>query len=49
MVFQHNDKFLTLKELNERLQVGFRKPLEPSQECRVENRVLFKVLAEISN
>lgn len=48
MVFQHNKKQLTLIELNEKLRFGFRKALKPFQECRVENRILFEVLAEIS-
>lgn len=47
MVFQHNKKRLTMSELDQKLRCGFRKASEPAQECRVENHVLFNVLAEI--
>ena len=48
MVSRYNKKRLSEAELNQRLRCGFRQALEPSQGCRVENYVLFNVLAEIS-
>lgn len=48
MIFRHNRKGLSLAELQKRLRPGMRPPSEGSKECRIEESVLFRVLADIA-
>lgn len=48
LVFRHNRKGLTMAELQQRLEPGMRSATGGCGECRVDDNVLFKVLAEIS-
>ena len=47
-IFRHNRKGLPIAELQKQLKPGMRAPSGASGECRIEDSVLFKVLAEIS-
>lgn len=48
MIFRHNRKGLSMAELQRRLKPGIIIPSDTSEECRVENSVMFRVLADIS-
>lgn len=48
LIFRHNRKGLSMAELQKTLQPGMRTPSGTSEECRIEDSVLFKVLAYIS-
>ncbi|KAK9371666.1 uncharacterized protein V1513DRAFT_428324 [Lipomyces chichibuensis] len=48
MIVHHNRKGYSQMELDIRLRRGFRKGHTPSDGCRVDSKVLFTVLAEIS-
>lgn len=48
MIFRHNRKGLSLAELQKKLRPGMRSPSDDSTECRVDESVLFKVLADIA-
>lgn len=47
MVMKHNKKQYNEAELNIKLCKGFRSAQTPLEGCRVENKILFSVLAEI--
>lgn len=47
LVMQHNKKRLTTTQLDDRLRVGYRGASNPAQGCRIQNNVLFSVLADI--
>lgn len=48
LIFRYNRKGLPMVELQKRLKPGMRAPTGVSAECRIEDDVLFQVLAEIS-
>lgn len=48
LITKNNLKGFSAAELDIKLRVGYRKALMPSEGCRVDNKVLFSVLAEIS-
>lgn len=48
MVIQHNKRGLSTTELESRLQAGYRSSEVSNEDCRILNRVLFSVLAEIT-
>lgn len=48
MIFQHNARGYTTAELESKLVSGYREGLTINESCRVLNKVLFAVLAEIS-
>lgn len=48
LVFRYNRKGLSMAALQSQLKAGMRAPCGTSGECRVENSVLFRVLANIS-
>ena len=48
LVFRHNRKGLSMAILQTQLKPGMRAPSGASGECRIEDSVLFKVLADIS-
>lgn len=48
LIFRHNRKGLSMAALQEKLRPGMKAASESSGECRIEDSVLFQVLAEIS-
>jgi hypothetical protein len=48
LIFQYNYKGLSMAKLQTQLKPGMRAPSGASGECRIEDSVLFKVLADIS-
>lgn len=48
LIFRHNRKGLSMAELQKQLKPGMRAALGASGECRIEDSVLFQVLADIS-
>lgn len=48
LIMQYNRKGYDDLQLNIKLRKGFKKGRTPLEGCRVENKVLFSVLAEIS-
>lgn len=48
MVIQHNKRGLSTTELESRLKAGYRSAEVSNEDCRILNKVLFSVLAEIT-
>lgn len=48
MVIQHNKQGLSTTELDFRLRAGYRSAEVSNEDCRILNKVLFSVLAEIT-
>lgn len=48
MVIQHNKRGLSTTELDSKLKVGYRSAEVSNEDCRILNKVLFSVLAEIT-
>lgn len=48
LIFRHNRKGLSMAALQEKLRPGMIAASGASSECRIEDSVLFKVLAEVS-
>ncbi|OJJ99140.1 hypothetical protein ASPACDRAFT_120280 [Aspergillus aculeatus ATCC 16872] len=47
LVMSYNTKNLSISELDLRLRAGYRSARVPWEGCRVDNQVLFAVLAEV--
>jgi hypothetical protein len=48
MVLSNNKRGYEFVDLESRMRVGYQKGSTPGEECRILNKVLFAVLAEIT-
>lgn len=48
LVLKNNLKGYSTADLDRKLRVGYRRGITPSEGCRVDNKILLNVLAEIS-